>query len=271
MTMNLICKIFTVEEFQAYVDQIKFDGWTPNFTVVHNTSEPDTALFRKWEDRKDWTPEQWGKNLASYYAGMGWRGCPHLFVMPNDKILVLNDLTKPGTHSPSWNKFSWGVETVGEFERENFDGSIKSTLIAALAILHSRIGLNPADFKLGVRGLHFHKEDVGTTHKTCPGKNVVKSTLIKDVVDYMNLNEGSHIHVTEAAQTAPDSGLTLEELTSAKWLQEKLNLTGAKLAVDDSIGPKTIVAVRKFQTDNKLRVDGIAGPLTRKLLKGITK
>jgi hypothetical protein len=35
--------------------------------------------------------QQWGKNLASYYTGMGWNGCPHLFV-GYDKILVLNKL-----------------------------------------------------------------------------------------------------------------------------------------------------------------------------------
>lgn len=267
--MNLTCKVFTIEAFKTFVDDLQFNGWTPNFTVVHNTSSPDTDLFNKWLDRRDWAPEQWLRNLASYYAGMGWNGCPHLFVMPNGLIGVLNDLTRPGTHSPSWNKFSWGVETVGEFEDENFTGVIRDTLIAALGILHSRIGLNPADFKLGVRGLHFHKEDVGTTHKTCPGKNVVKSSLIASVVEYMNANEGTHIHVTEAAQLAPNVGLTLVELTSTIWLQQRLSVYGFKVTADDKLGPKTIAAVREFQQKYRLKVDGIAGPKTRSILKQV--
>lgn len=269
--MNLIAKAFSIETFSNYVEDLKFNGWTPNFVVVHNTSSPDAALFRKWLDRPNWTPEQWLKNLGSYYAGMGWNGTPHLFVMPNGLIGVLNDLTVRGTHSPSWNKFSWGVETVGEFEREPFDGAIRTTLIAALGILHSRIGLNPADYKLGVRGLHFHKEDKGTTHTSCPGKNMVKTKLVDDVVDYMNANESGHIHVTEAAQLTPDTGLSIEELTSILWVQQQLNKTGAKLEEDGKLGQKTIAAVRKFQEDNKLKVDGIAGPVTRKALKLLKK
>jgi len=71
---------------------------------------------------------------------------------------------------------------------------VKDNLIACLAILHSRIGLNPADFKLGVRGLHFHKEDVATTHKDCPGKNLIKADLVAAVVAHMNKDNPSNFH-----------------------------------------------------------------------------
>ena len=99
--MHIVGKFFKdVELFEAYVSSIRFDGWTPKFVVVHNTSAPTQALYKSWHDRKDWTQEQWLKNLASYYSGLGWNGCPHLFVA-YDGIGVLNDLTYPGTHSPS--------------------------------------------------------------------------------------------------------------------------------------------------------------------------
>lgn len=266
--MQLILKFFPqIEAFHDYVYSLKFNGWTPNFVVVHNTSVPDAALYRKWADTKKLTREQWLRNLASNYAGWGWKGCPHLFV-GYDGIGVLNDLTIHGTHTPSWNKISWGVETVAEFNREPFDNGVKSNLVAALGILHSRIGLNPADFKLGVRGLHFHKEDAGTTHKECPGKNLVKASLIKDVLAYMNDETISHPHITVKSQEEDTSELSDYELIDNKWLQQNLNAKfNAALKVDGMIGPKTRIAVRAFQQKLGLKEDGIAGPVTRKALK----
>lgn len=49
---------------------------------------------------------------------------------------------------------------------------------------------------------------------------------------------------------------------NVKQLQEMLNARGAKLEVDGKFGGKTAEAVRKFQEENKLKVDGIAGAET---------
>lgn len=263
----IVARAFSIIQFHNYVDGLVFNGWTPNFIVVHNTSSPTQKLYKGWHDRPNWTVEQWLKNLASYYSGLGWNGCPHLFVA-YDHICVLNDLRYNGTHTPSWNKFSWGVETVAEFDSEPFDGGVKENLIAALGILHSRIGLNPADFKLGVRGLHFHKEDKATTHKDCPGKNLKKPELVKAVVDYMNTGEDSHVHISETVQTAETHTLTNDELTSTTWLQMELNKHGSSLVVDGVIGAKTKQAVKDYQQEIGLKPDGIAGPITRLALKG---
>lgn len=265
--MKVICRSFTIDEFKNYVTNIKFDGWTPKFIVVHNTSVPNQKLYRQWHTKPGWNMEQWGKNLASYYIGQGWNGCPHLFV-GYDKILVLNDLTISGTHSPSWNKFSWGVETIGDYEYETFDSDTKANLVGALAILHSRIGINPDNFILGVRGLHFHKEDSRTTHKTCPGKNVIKETLIKEILSSMNNESDSH-DVSLEVQELETLELTDYELIDVKWLQQNLNTkfnTGLK--VDGIVGNLTKNAVRNFQKLVGLSlIDGIAGPITRKALK----
>lgn len=267
--MNIIGRAFSISEFKDYVDNVRFNGWTPQFVVVHNTSVPDQKLYKDWHNKPNWTVEQWLKNLVSYYKGMGWNGCPHLFVA-YDHICVLNDLTKHGTHTPSWNNFTWGVETVAEFDREPFDNGVRENLIAALGILHSRVGLNPADFKLGVRGLHFHKEDIHTTHRDCPGKNLVKPELIKSVVDYMTAsNDGGHVHISEASQVADTSSLSSTELYSIVWLQTQLNKNGATLTIDGKLGDKTKGAVKNYQIKHNLTADGIAGPLTRLSLKGI--
>jgi len=53
-----------------------------------------------------------------------------------------------------------------------------------------------------------------------------------------------------------------------KWLQDKLNGYGYKLAVDGSFGAKTDAALRNFQENNGLTVDGRCGPATRAKLAG---
>jgi len=82
--MQIINKFFdTADKFKSYVDSVDITKWKTNenvknrllFPVVHNTSAPTQALYKSWHDRKGWTQEQWGKNLASYYAGLGWNGC----------------------------------------------------------------------------------------------------------------------------------------------------------------------------------------------------
>ena len=285
--MQVVARKFTHVEFQSYLDRTELPRWA-KFVVVHNTSSPDIALYNQWQARKgkwvNWSEEQWLRNLTSYYSNMGWRGAPHLFIPPTpDTVLVLNSLSVPGTHTPSWNGFSLGVETVGEFEREAFQDPTHANLVFALAALHKKFGLRPDQFDMGKKGLHFHKEDKATTHRTCPGKHIVKSALVADVLSAMGL-EGAvpvpdpHTHeVPMASQTADTSGMSMEELTSVKWLQTKLNGWGRTqrdwepLTVDGVRGPKTTTATKRFQTALHLVVDGIAGPVTRATLKKVVK
>ena len=57
-----------------------------------------------------------------------------------------------------------------------------------------------------------------------------------------------------------------ECIKQTKKLQERLNAHGANLKVDGKIGDLTIAAIEKFQKDNGLEVDGIAGVKTWALL-----
>jgi len=182
MWRGIVGKSFSPNAFEAYVAGLKFGLWRPKFVVVHNTSAPDTATWQNWQRRiPAITDERWAENLVGYYRDQQhWQAGPHLFVTPGG-IMVFSPLTGPGTHSPSWNSISWGVETVGEFEHDVFVGPVRDNLIAALAILHAGAGLSPLPYELGVRGLHFHKEDPKTSHKNCPGKNLIKPDLVRDV------------------------------------------------------------------------------------------
>ena len=59
--------------------------------------------------------------------------------------------------------------------------------------------------------------------------------------------------------------------TSVKTLQENLQKLGYILEADGSYGPGTVAIVKKFQTDNKLVVDGIAGPGTQAKIAELLK
>ncbi|NJM70458.1 MAG: peptidoglycan-binding protein [Scytonema sp. RU_4_4] len=49
-------------------------------------------------------------------------------------------------------------------------------------------------------------------------------------------------------------------------LQHDLSLLGYELKIDGIFGPATENAVKKFQQDNNLTVDGIVGPQTGRLI-----
>lgn len=55
--------------------------------------------------------------------------------------------------------------------------------------------------------------------------------------------------------------------TPVRWVQDKLNNAGYKVDVDGSFGGKTDKAVRKFQNDKDLTIDGKVGKNTRNALK----
>ena len=114
------------------------------------------------------------RGLEGYYRDVQkWSGGPHLFVA-DDLIWAFTPLTVPGVHAPSWNAQSWGVEMVGDYDHEDLSQEVLGNTVAALVTLHAAIGVS-AD------KLHLHREDPLTTHKNCPGKNVVKADVIAAV------------------------------------------------------------------------------------------
>jgi hypothetical protein len=65
--------------------------------------------------------------------------------------------------------------------------------VTALAGLQALAGLNP-------NSLHLHREDPLTTHKQCPGDNVVKADLIQQIADQMAADDpGEYMPEKEAA------------------------------------------------------------------------
>lgn len=167
------------------------------------------------------------KNLAVYYATAvpgvksAWSAGPHFFVTPKN-ICVLSPPNARGVHAASFNAVSWGVEAVGNFDSEKYEGPVRDNLIDALAVMHIAAGLQPDPFQKGVRGLHFHRDDPQTS-KTCPGKKVVKTEMVEA------------IEAKIAAMTGGDDPSDVVKMAKAKPAQKGVvNTDGLNIRVTAS-------------------------------------
>ena len=125
-------------------------------------------------------------NLEAFYRDkQGWSAGPHLFI-DDRQIWVFTRLTVSGIHSPSWNKLAFGVEMLGDYEREAFDQGrglkVRAHTVCAIATLCAVTGIDPASLKL-------HREDTLTTH-ACPGSKVDKGAVIKEIQDVIVSRHG---------------------------------------------------------------------------------
>lgn len=184
MAFLIVGKKFTVDEFDRYCEGEVFKkGNTPlsrpsrqswvKRIVLHNTATPSLAM----REGGILTPSHI-LNLQAYYANKKWTGGPHLFVDATG-VWVFNPLNDQGTHSPSYNNSSWGVEMLGDYERESFDtglgANVRDNSVRAIAALARLQGWGSISGKLIL-----HKEDPQTDHD-CPGKNVDKADVIARV------------------------------------------------------------------------------------------
>jgi N-acetylmuramoyl-L-alanine amidase CwlA len=159
-------------EYISTVDMCEFESrlgaWKPQFVVLHNTAVP---TFKQWHDISG---RDRMNNLEHYYRDeLRWTAGPHLFIA-DDLIWVFTPINVRGIHSPSWNHTSWGVELVGDYEKEELLPIVKSNAITAIAALCQKCNLAADTLRL-------HHEDPLTTHKGCPGKNVIKQEFINGI------------------------------------------------------------------------------------------
>ena len=174
---------FSAEDFDSYCHGLQWNAWRPSFVVLHNTGIPSLA------QRPSGLTKQHILNLEAYYRDQQkWKAGPHLFI-DDKQIWVFTPLTVSGTHSPSWNKVAFGVEMLGDFDREKFDAgrgqSVRTNTVAALSTLSAILGIEPQRMRL-------HREDPLTTH-ACPGRNVRKLEIIQEVQDTMiSRHAGEH-------------------------------------------------------------------------------
>lgn len=237
----------TAAQFSDYLHTIKFGAWRPRFITLHHTGSPTLKNWKDWQGRV--SDEQWMRNLASYYGNnLGWSSGPQFFFTPkNYCVLSLPD--RRGVHAAAFNATSWGVEAVGNFDIEPFDGVMKQRVVEGLACLHVAMGFTP-DFVKNQRGLHFHRDDP-TTSKTCPGKKVDRDSLISLIKAKMaNMTPGEDPDDETIREDAtkearpPTAGSTVPEgvVTSADGLNLRTEAS-ARSPIIQLIPPNTRIAI----------------------------
>jgi hypothetical protein len=172
---------FNAAQFDSYCHSLQWTAWRPSFIVLHNTATPSLA------QRPQGFTKQHIQNLVGFYRDtQGWSAGPHLFI-DDLQIWVFTPLTMSGVHSPSWNKLAIGIEMLGNYETDVFKSgrglAVRKNAVAAMATMCAVLGIDPVTMRL-------HKEDALTTH-ACPGKNVSKSEIIREVQNLIQLRHGN--------------------------------------------------------------------------------
>lgn len=174
--MEIDGRVMTPKEFVEYVEGLEFFP-LPSRIFLHHTWKPT---------RDDWRGRDSIMAMKSYYERQtwrdsdgqlheGWTAGPHLFVA-DDGIWLFSDLRYDGVGVYGHNYRSRHLEMVGNYdEKLPADATLENT-IAALGILHERLGLN-------IQELNFHR-DFST--KSCPGWAVQKQWIIPQVANWID-------------------------------------------------------------------------------------
>lgn len=226
----------TVDGFLDYLDTVKFGAWRPRFVTTHHTGAPDLATWYAWQKRKvPVSDEQWMRNLASYYGNeMKWSSGPQFFFTPAN-YCVLTPPDRRGVHAVSFNGLSWGVEMVGDFDRERLEGPLRDRYVAGLAALHIATGLKVAPYQYATQGLHFHRDDPKTS-KTCPGRSIDKAQLSVDVLSKIEELTGGE---------APAEKIVVAPAPAAKVMTVKVPANDTLNVRAAASGKAPVVAVLK--------------------------
>ena len=138
---GMLCVEFSIEEFELYVRQTLsglMKAWRPRGVVLHNTG---TMVWPGFDVHGvQISPAQRIENMSVDWVSRGFYGGPHLLISPDGMIHTVWPLWMAGTHSPSWNKTFWGIEMVGDFDKELFPPVMREAATGAMKALYAMIG-----------------------------------------------------------------------------------------------------------------------------------
>ncbi|HEU4327367.1 MAG TPA: peptidoglycan recognition family protein [Roseiflexaceae bacterium] len=161
----------SAQEWAEYVASYDFGPVAPTRLVLHHTYIPN---------EKQWKGRPTLEGIQRYYAGLGWRSAPHLFV-GLDGIWLATPMEDIGIHAGTGNSgrvngelwYSIGLEMVGYFDRKRPSGPVWELSKAVMGGLSRRLGIPPRKL------ISFHRDY--TNLKSCPGWAVTKPWVFDEV------------------------------------------------------------------------------------------
>lgn len=202
------------------------------------------------------------EHIHNIHLNNGWVGIGyHFYVRKDGSVYRGRSEDWVGAHTVGHNATKIGICAEGNFENETMPTAQKNAIIELLAYLFGKYG------NLKVYG---HKDLDATA---CPGRNYPFNEIVNGAKNFGKVEaettneEGSTVKVELKMLGKGDEGeqvKTLQHLLIAKGYNLK------KYGADGDFGGETDAAVRAFQRDNHLDVDGIVGKQTWSRLLGVT-
>lgn len=187
------------------------------------------------------------EDIHTWHLHNGWSGCGyHYFIRKDGSIYKGRPETSLGAHCINYNSISIGICVEGNYMVEYMPSNQKKSLMELIKYLCS---------KYGIKEIYGHGELNSTS---CPGKNYpldeIRRKFMKDInCPYKNYPG----YLIKINANFKDNNVKIIQ----ENLMEKGYMVGSYEA-DGYFGTATFNAIKKFQRDNGLMVDGIVGKET---------
>lgn len=214
---------------------LKFRGLTygnnPRKIILHHAAATNCSI----------------EDIHTWHLHNGWSGCGyHYFIRKDGSIYKGRPETSLGAHCINYNSISIGICVEGNYMVEYMPSNQKKSLMELIKYLCS---------KYGIKEIYGHGELNSTS---CPGKNYpldeIRRKFMKDInCPYKNYPG----YLIKINPNLSDNNVKIIQ----ENLMEKGYMVGSYEA-DGYFGTATFNAIKKFQRDNGLMVDGIVGKET---------
>ena len=187
--------------------------------------------------------------VHSWHLKNGWAGIGyHFFIRKDGTVYQGRPIDKVGAHAKGANSYSIGICFEGDFTKEIMPAVQFNSGRELIAYIKKKYPT--------IKKIVKHKDVCATS---CPGKNFPFEEMIAA--------EAKKCPYTEPTNTRYKGC----KGAGVKWVQWHLVEAGYAVDIDGSFGSATDTAVRKFQKEKALKVDGRVGPATRAVLKKVVE
>ena len=201
------------------------------------------------------------EDIHQWHLKKGWSGIGYHFLVRKDGTIYQGRPEDTiGAHAKGANHDSIGICAEGDFMKEEMNPLQLNALIDLVSYIKNKYHLS---------SIKRHK-DVASTD--CPGTHFPFSTIISSnhiVLEDTWLQRLNQEIKKQGFRTYPTVKRDAQ-VKITRLIQERLNFVGFNLKIDGIFGINTEKAVKKFQNNRNLKVDGIVGKKTWSyLIKGI--
>lgn len=186
------------------------------------------------------------KDIHTWHLNNGWSGCGyHYFIRKDGRVYKGRHEKAVGAHCLSYNSISIGICVEGCYNEETMPNKQYSSLINLIRYVQD---------KYNIKNIYGHRELNSTD---CPGR---KFPLNKVKEEWLGNSSGSKKEVSYPGYLLKYKPNRFD--ANVKVIQSKLQNIGysvGRCGADGCFGDGTLLAVKCFQRDCNLMIDGIVG------------